>query len=129
MNVADFVGVWNITRQIIDHRTAQVLQGAGRATIADGVYREHITLTLANGTTVDGTRTYLWRDGAGGIEISFEDGRPFHVIGFDTAHVQHGCPPDQYDGHYDFTAFPVWTTLWRVKGPRKDYEMTTRYSK
>ena len=129
MNVADFVGGWDISRQIIDHRTAQVSQGAGRATIADGVYREHITLALANGTTVDGTRTYLWQDGAGGIEISFEDGRPFHVIRFDRGLVQHWCPPDQYDGVYDFTAFPVWTTLWRVKGPTKDYEMTTRYRK
>ena len=39
----------------------------------------------------------------------------------------HWCDPDQYDGSYDFSAWPAFTVTWSVRGPRKAYLMSSRY--
>jgi len=39
----------------------------------------------------------------------------------------HWCDPDQYDGQYDFSRWPEWRCIWQVRGPRKDYRMTSLY--
>jgi hypothetical protein len=94
-------------------------------------------------------------EGGEGWEVTFEDGRPFHpwpdpetverhrsaagasgdactegrarTSGTDFVHV---CTPDLYRG---VLVEPVgtdeWTLRWDVTGPRKDYVMTTRYTR
>jgi hypothetical protein len=44
--------------------------------------------------------------------------------------VVHVCTPDLYRG--TFVTAPSedeWTLRWQVTGPRKDYVMTTRYTR
>ncbi len=106
----------------------------GVATFApDGeglIYREEGELRLGKAAPIRAERSYRWRTGADHrLEVLFEDGRPFH--GFSPAKAlsaQHFCDPDTYEVTYDFSGWPAWRAVWRVRGPRKDYEMTTDYA-
>lgn len=91
-------------------------------------YRESVKIKIASGQVFSGSRVYLWHPREDGFEVMFEDGRPFHRISFVAPDARHWCDPDQYDVRYDFADWPIWSSRWVVKGPRKDYAMTTRYS-
>ena len=131
---AAFAGRWRVARDI---RHGDGLTGrlTGEAIIAPAgpglfTYDEAGTLTLGAADPLHATRRYLWRAAEGAIDVSFEDGRPFHRISLaafrpETVHL---CPPDRYAVAYDFTDWPHWTARWQVEGPRKDYTMTTRYA-
>jgi len=130
--LADFTGRWSIERTI---RDALGPDGRfeGMAVLApDGnglVYRETGMLVLGE-TRLQAERKYLWRvgDSADEIVVTFTDGRFFHSFELnDGAEARHDCAPDTYNVRYDFTDWPIWQAVWRVRGPRKDYEMTSRY--
>ena len=76
-------------------------------------------------------RVSLWRfPGQGRIEVRYEDGRPFHDFTAEEPEATHLCGEDDYRVSYEFgpegdTA--TWLSRWDVKGPAKDYVMTTRY--
>ncbi len=78
---------------------------------------------------VRAVRRYLWRQDGDRLECLFEDGRPFHTLPSGSAcpEAVHLCDPDRYEVAYDFTEFPLWHSVWRVVGPRKDYVMTSSY--
>ena len=97
----------------------------------DGLmYRETGDLQLGEMSPIRAERSYLWRPGGvGRVTVAFADGRPFHDIALiPRPEAEHFCDPDQYSVRYDFGDWPRWTAVWRVKGPRKDYRMTTRYA-
>ncbi|MCL5777357.1 DUF6314 family protein [Limibaculum sp. FT325] len=72
-------------------------------------------------------RVTFWRFGPrGAIHVAHDDGRPFHSFHPAEAQALHLCGEDRYEVDYSFMP-DVWTSLWRVSGPRKDYTMTTRY--
>ena len=125
--LSDFEGRWRLEKSI------QAADG-GRATFsgeavwcadAGGLdYVERGLLTLGQAAPVTAERRYFWRDG---LHVFFEDGRFFHAVPIEGGAASHDCPPDRYDVIYDFAAWPCWRATWRVKGPRKDYEMTCDY--
>ena len=127
----DFEGSWRLTRDI-SHADGATAQFAGRAEfLRDGpglIYREQGMLTLGTGDAMRAERTYLWRKGTnGGLDVRFDDDRPFHQITQNAETAQHWCDPDTYDVAYGFTDWPNWDSTWLVKGPRKAYCMTSRY--
>jgi hypothetical protein len=128
-----FSGKWSLSREIADRRAGHTGRAKGQATLREGggglIYEEHVLLEIADAPPLQGTRRYLWRAVSGGIAISFEDGRAFHELGLtgDAAVAAHWCDPDHYEVTYDFSAWPKWVSHWEVRGPRKDYAMTTRY--
>ena len=130
-----FRGLWRIERRIEDRLAGRsgVLQGQARFTDADTglVYREEGVLRFAGQPDLTARQSYLWREGALGIEVLFADGKPFHGLPRDDAApcAHHHCSPDDYVGRYDFSAWPEWRVEWHVSGPRKDYTMRTRYSR
>jgi len=77
-------------------------------------------------------RRDLWTFPApGSVAVMFGDGRPFHrfEIAMGRAGAEHPCGPDLYRVRYRFDLPRGWRTVWRVTGPRKDYEMTSDYTR
>lgn len=133
MELEHLSGVWSLDRRIDDHRAGRTgrLAGQARFTATDEglVCEEEGEMRFGAGPAMQATRRYLWRRTGTLIEIRFADGRFFHA--FDPAlprpEAHHACPPDSYHVAYDFSDFPRWSARWRVRGPRKDYTMVTRY--
>jgi hypothetical protein len=127
----DLEGVWRLTREIEDRRggVAGRLEGTSRwLRDADGLRQEEEgVLTMGAGPSMQARRVYLWRAAGDGIEVLFEDGRPFHGLGSGRLSDRHWCDPDTYDVGYDFTRWPHWTQRWRVTGPRKDAVILSRF--
>ncbi|MGR3434920.1 MAG: DUF6314 family protein [Shimia sp.] len=132
MRHADFAGRWRLTRRV--ESALGVTRGEGRAVIEPGdatrpwTYDEVLTLSLPDGTRLDGRRRYLWHPVPGGFETAFEDGRPFHRLAWTTPTARHLCAPDTYDVAYALDDWPRWRATWRVTGPRKAYVMTTDHA-
>ncbi len=129
--LADFAGHWQIDRVIDDRRAGQTgtLTGFAQFTREDrGLwYHETGLLTLGPAAPMAATRDYLWRQDGALIAVDYADGRPFHAFDPATPVACHLCLPDDYQVRYDFGLWPVWSAVWRVSGPRKDYLMTTTY--
>ena len=126
-DLADFEGRWRIARRIEDHwmGTTGLFEGVARFT-ADGqglAYHEVGELKLPQEPPMAASRRFLWRVDGDGIEVLYADGTPFHRIAGGQAVVQawHACGQDDYEVSYNFTHWPEWRMIWRVRGPRKDY--------
>jgi hypothetical protein len=134
MRLAAFTGPWAIERAITDLAAGATGRLTGRADFRPAPHGLACTETgtlVMGGPPMAATRTTLWREAAGRIEVAFEDGRPFHAFPADdpSPEASHDCPPDRYCVRYDFTAWPSWQAEWRVRGPRKHYVMLTRFAR
>ena len=128
----DFEGTWAIDR-VIEDRLGGSGRFVGQARFApDGAglrYHEDGVLTLGTGASMRAERSYVWRQDGPRSVVTFDDHRPFHS--FDPmgsgAGDRHHCDPDIYDVIYDFDAWPKWSSVWTVIGPRKDYVMRSDF--
>lgn len=129
----DFLGRWRLSREIEDARGGLAgrlegwaifsPQGTGLACEETGL------LSYGDAPAMQATRRYIWRAEGDRIAVYFDDGRPFHsFVPGPRAEATHDCAPDRYEVAYDFTGWPRWEAVWTVRGPRKDYVMTSRYS-
>lgn len=130
-NLEDFRGRWRIDRVITDQKAQTTAHFEGVATFTaddDGLaYVETGQLRLAGQPPLHAERRYLWRQDQSRLHVHFDDGRFFHSIDPATSVATHWCDPDTYDVRYSFAAWPHWTSVWTVSGPRKAYEMVTHY--
>ena len=132
LKLEDFTGcLWSIYRKIIDHTQDANLIFIGSCEVLDGWYHETGKMVFSDGNFFSCTRRYRWTACDGGVDVYFDDGRFFHQIDLSTnsATATHFCDPDDYTVSYDFTKWPVWTVIWRVRGTRKNYEMHSCYRK
>lgn len=125
-----FEGLWRVARIVVgaDGRVTAAFAGACRfAPEGDGlVCRETGVLRHAGGR-FPAERVTLWRfPGAGRVEVRLADGRPFHAFDADRPEAVHLCGADRYAVAYSF-GDDRWLSRWVVRGPAKDYVMTTRY--
>lgn len=131
LSLADFEGRWRLSRRIDDARAGLTGRLEGEALFVPGqgglVLTETGRLHYGDGAPLNAERRYLWREEAGGIAVFFEDGRPFHWFSANAPETRHDCPPDLYHVRYDFSAWPGWSAVWQVSGPRKDYVMESLY--
>ncbi|MCC1492589.1 DUF6314 family protein [Cognatishimia sp. F0-27] len=128
----DFRGLWRLERMIShgDGTTARFEGRAAWAAAAEGAPTdldcvETGTLIL-NGQSFEAERRFRWDDT---LRVWFDDGRFFHQVPPEGGTAAHWCDPDQYDAAYDFSGWPGWCCTWRVRGPRKDYRMVSRYER
>jgi len=125
--LSDFEGRWRIARRIEDEwmGTTGLFEGVARfAPDAHGLrYHEVGELKLPQEPPMAASRKFLWRAHADDIEVLYEDGAPFHRIagGADVVQAWHACGQDDYEVSYNFTHWPAWRMIWKVRGPRKDY--------
>lgn len=134
---SDFLGSWQIARQIDDALSGTQASFDGIATIEAGAqswrYVEKGKLALVGAKPMTAERQYIWQADESGIDIHFDDGRFFHrlILGGaspEAPTAQHWCDPDQYNVTYDFSKWPCWTSVWQVEGPRKNYVMTSVFN-
>ncbi len=131
LELGDFAGKWRLIRNIWQSSGDEFVF-AGEATFSrcevQLVYKETGLVTAPNGKRMEAERTYLWRQGAGNqIDVFFDDNRFFHHFSLLRPYASHLCGNDQYRVSYSFGQWPVWESSWQVKGPRKDYDMVSRY--
>ncbi len=127
-----FAGAWALERVIRhgDGRTDR-LSGTCRFTRSGPrlLQDEDGWLETAEGR-FQATRRYIRAEAGGRLDVHFDDMRPFHSIplGEERPETVHLCPPDRYQVAYEFSDWPVWRTIWTVEGPRKSYQMESRFS-
>ena len=133
-SLADLEGLWNVRRQIV-HADGAVNAFVGTTRFHRVGHRliqdEEGQLLMSEGTSpIKATRRYIWTQERGRLECAFEDMRPFHTVPLGTLcpETTYLCPPDRYQVSYDFRPMDGWISIWRVEGPRKDYEMRNEYS-
>ncbi len=128
----DFLGHWRLSRQIVPAEGAPA-RFAGQAVFTPAgaglCYHETGLLHLEHGPPMQAGRRYLWHAEGGEIVVRFADERPFHRFCPTAPQASHFCAPDTYRVAYDFAHWPLWLARWQVKGPRKDYEMISRYER
>jgi hypothetical protein len=131
--LTDFEGRWLLSRRIDDRLSGRPGRFEGVASLrpdGEGLrYREEGTLTLGDGPAFPATRDYLWRPDADGIEVRFQDDRPFHRFRPEgrAPGTDHPCGSDLYRVTYDFGSWPLWRAEWTVTGPAKHYVMSSLY--
>ncbi len=133
-SLSALAGEWHLSREI-RHDDGALHTFEGKATFGWSGPRliedQSGRLDIGTDAPLVASRRYVWTSEDGRIEVLFEDMRPFHTIPLNVPHPEttHLCPPDRYHVSYDFSAFPVWTASWTVEGPRKAYEMKSRYAR
>jgi hypothetical protein len=136
--MARLTGSWSFNRIIEGQGT---MQGLATFTPLDEgrlAYREQGHLTLLNGTALEAEREYIFSKGDRGFEVFFKENPPrlFHEIelaasvgGALSGSAGHLCNLDDYQSTYTFLADGRFVVRHVVSGPRKDYTMTTAYTR
>jgi hypothetical protein len=132
------IGSWAFNRVIESQAT---MQGTVIFTPLDGgrlAYREQGHLKLANGTTVQAEREYVFSNCDGGFKVFFREDPPrlFHEVslaassaGELSGRAGHLCKHDDYQSTYRFLPDGTFVVRHVVSGPRKDYTMNTTYTR
>lgn len=101
-------------------------------------YREEGSLRLSNGTELRAEREHIFAGSSEGFEVLFKEDPPrlFHEISLFTrggggyvGGAGHLCKLDTYCSTYTFLPDGKFVIRHVVSGPRKDYTMTTTYSR
>ena len=132
------IGSWSFDRVIESQAT---MQGIATFTPLDSgrlAYRERGCLKLANGTEVQAEREYFFSNSGGGFKVFFREDPPrlFHEISLSASsggtlsgHARHLCNRDDYQSAYMFLPDGTFVVRHVVSGPRKDYTMSTTYTR
>jgi hypothetical protein len=131
-------GSWSFDRVI---EAQGSMQGIATFTPLDAeslAYREQGRLRLLNGTELEAGREYVFRERGGGFDVFFKETPPrlFHAIslsasddGVLSGSAGHLCNLDHYQSSYTFGPDGGFVVRHAVLGPRKDYAMTTAYTR
>jgi len=138
---AYFAGRWRMTRAIDDRLGGRRGDATGICAFRDGpriaglVCEEALVIDYG-GNRFDGAQSTIWRfEESAGPDLDFQDGGFFCAARFEEfggvwrAPLTHLCGDDQYDGDVIVASENSWRLIWRVKGPRKDYTLDTRYDR
>jgi hypothetical protein len=105
-------------------------------------YHEQGQLRLADSRTIEGERRYIFEggpfeEGLGGFAVLFAENPPrlFHRVALSREGPSlvgsgvHLCAEDRYESRYEFRCDGSFFVEHAVRGPRKRYVITTRYSR
>ena len=127
------IGDWNVVRRISDCRSGRRGCFLGTAVFlpAAGIvrYTEQGELTFGDHRG-PASRALQYTAGAGGAaDVRFADGREFFCLDLSSGscRAEHLCGKDRYQVTVTRVSQDSFTETWRVTGPAKNYEMTTRY--
>jgi len=139
--LAYFAGRWNMNREIGDRRAGLRAAAAGACDFLAGseskvlVCEEALVIDYG-GNRFNGVQSTIWRfEKPSGPDLYFQDGRYFCSAQFKKigdiwrAQLTHHCGDDVYDGNVTIEFEKCWRLVWRVRGPRKDFTLDTRYDR
>ena len=131
LSLDDLAGSWTLRRRIVHaDGTRAALVGTCTFEPAEGGLRQvERGILRLGGRQMEAWQVYLWRPGP---EVRFADGRLFHEVGPGRRPAAaHPCGADRYAVSYAFAGLPEgrWSARWRVRGPRKNYEMRSAYAR
>lgn len=133
LTLDDLEGLWHLGRVIEDRRAGVTgrLEGESRWTPDGGglMQEERGLLRYGRAAPMQAARRYLWRADDAGLNVLFDDGRPFHIVPVAGEIAEHHCPPDHYRVRYAFDLPGRFTTTWHVAGPRKDATLTSTFTR
>lgn len=130
---SNFLGPWNIKRSISGSQSGLF---TGTAQFSDAgkdrlYYEEQGFLSLPNSRPAFCRRSYWYKFCTDDlVQVLFSDNRPFLMLNFNqefTAKGQHACGLDCYHAHYYFKSENRLFIEFQVKGPEKDYLITSQY--
>lgn len=124
----DLLGSWTLTRDIVEHPSQErsTVEGATDLVLGhDGRIRWSESGTLSRqGMQIPVSRVLFIEQREAGWFVTFDDGRDFHPWRSDQP-VEHLCAADLYTGTIEQASADQWTVRWQVRGPHKDYTMTS----
>ncbi|MET4389343.1 hypothetical protein ABIB73_005114 [Bradyrhizobium sp. F1.4.3] len=132
------IGSWSFDRVIEGQGTMQGIAIFTRLNEKSLAYREQGHLKLSNGTALQAEREYIFSRHDRGFEVFFKENPPrlFHGIflsasfgGELSGSAGHLCNLDDYQSTYTFLADGRFVVRHVVSGPRKDYTMTTTFTR
>ncbi len=132
---AFLTGSWRITRRISDARLGIAGRLTGLATFtpsADGlVHDEKGELRFGNHLGSATRRYHLVIGGASACEVRHADGSFFHHLDLASgwADILHQCGGDIYHGRYRVLRGDRFAVSWQVRGPRKQYRLSTVHAR
>ena len=129
-------GAWSLEKSIYDALTPH------RGTFTGVAFFKEIEPHKVK-YTEEGILTYGTYEGTGLQEYLYEFSHPYEAKVYRPPHgffhtldlrlgfwkVEHVCGQDHYTGRFSVLSQEEWTVSWRVKGPRKNLEMTYRYTR
>jgi len=128
-------GRWHLQRKTVDKAAGQTFHLDGICTFeTDGealLQRETGVLVLGNGQSFPAEQKYIWWFNIKQISLEFSDKRPFLTLAppFTLCDSMHLCGEDTYVAQFDFRGRAHWSSTWHVTGPRKDYVMSSDYTR
>jgi hypothetical protein len=136
--VTRLAGAWAFNRVIEGQGNMQGLATFTLLSASSLAYREQGRLKLQNGTELEAEREYVFRERSRGFDVLFKESPPrlFHAIelaasdgGALSGSAGHLCNLDHYQSTYTFCGDGGVIIRHVVSGPRKDYTMTTIYTR
>ena len=129
-------GEWQLEREISSGETF-----AGKALFSANAsgsmaLTESGALILESGDEVSASRKWIWSLSNHELLIEFAESppRPYHLIPLQPSNngwqgkAEHLCIEDNYDGEY-FLSDDLLLVSQKIKGPKKDYSITSRYTR
>ncbi|MBN9553687.1 MAG: hypothetical protein J0H61_03265 [Alphaproteobacteria bacterium] len=106
----------------------------GRASVtaaATDLRLEESGRLVFGGHVSDASQHYRIVLGDGGAQVFRADGSHFHDLDLSSgwAGILHRCGDDMYRGRYRALNRDAYRVAWRVTGPRKNYRMTSLYTR
>ncbi|WNE95308.1 DUF6314 family protein [Streptomyces luomodiensis] len=131
--LAYLAGGWSVRRELHDGRHTGSFTGRAEFRVEDGndgwVHAEEGVMEWG-GAVRDAGRTLLMLPLPDGTaEVSFSDGRPFHLLDLRRGHwtAVHQCAADRYEGTFTVLSPDEWHLRWAVHGPAKNQLLTSVY--
>lgn len=124
-----FQGHWQMVRiieNVVDGVIGEVWGQADFRHENNGLVCFETGVLRFNGHDYHTGRTALWRFAGERIEVSYEDGRPFHDFLVREPLVLAIDGNAEFRIEYEFD-HDTWTSTWEVLDPGHRYMMTTRY--
>lgn len=128
----NLIGAWNISREIENFGRASGVATFAYAEVNTINYREDLKVEPFKADSYEAFREYIYKyiKEEDKIIMYFKDLQMFSELetcGESKLSGEHVCSKDNYKVIFDFLNEDKFVVLYDVKGPEKDYKMTTTY--